>query len=274
MGIKTHLGEGNVFTGETSSGDKIVGVTLQKTDKTKYSETTKVIGIMQRQGDRDRLTLSQDALYLRMRTTLNSPSLELGNFSLSSRVGVEAKILAMQNKTKKDNGSTKESFNVDSMVSPIIGATANWNSEDKKTEVSADVEVEGYAINKNVQLTPLEGMTLAFNKTTIRTGITHDVTDQMRIVGQTGIVVREMGSSAQFSAGVLNGNTNSQYRSMATYSTPISNDIPAFLPESQRTFGFSHSGEKRKSGAYYQLDYTHDLDNDSNALSASTGWKF
>jgi len=273
VGVQTPFGEGQVFTGETSSGDKVVGVTLQKEFKTKYMDNEFAAGFIKRDGDRSTVGISQTALYGRMKNTLNSPSLEFGNFSMSSRAGVESEILVMKNQVKPKNYTATEDENTEVTINPFVGVSADWESDDKKTRVESDVLVEGYIVNKNVQLSGAEGMTLAFNKATIRTGISHQVTPEMAVIGQTGVVLRQFGSSAQFSGGLIKETENNNFRALATYSNPIG-DVPAFMPEAQRNMGIKLGGENKKSRIYYQFEYNRDLDNNSNNVGLSAGWKF
>lgn len=274
VGIITPLGEGQVFTGETSSGDKVVGVTLQKTFRSKYMDNEIAAGVISREGERSLVNISQEAVYVRMKNTLNSPNLQTGNFTLGSRIGVESEGLFMQNRVNSTNYGDKDDSNVEVRTSPFIGASALWNSDDKKTQVNADIEVESDFVNKNIQLNPKEGMTLAFNKATIKTGMAHQVSPEMRVVGQTAIVMRQMGSSAHLSTGLLKETEHSNFRAVASYSTPITKDMPAFVPESQRNIGFSVGGEQKKSGIFYNFGYSRDLDNKSNTVGLSAGWKF
>lgn len=274
VGVQTPFGAGNVFTGETSSGDKVVGVTLQKSINLKYLDNDVAAGFISRKGDRSTVSISQEAFYVRAKSTLNSPSFEQGNFSFSSRLGLETELFAMTNRVKPKGSSETEDSNYDATFSPFIGASANWKSDDKRTEVISDIEVEGNLVNKNIQLSGEEGMTVGFNKATFRTGMSHTVSNEMKVVGQTGIIMRQMGSSAHFSGGILKETPTSNLRAIASYSAPLSKDVPAFLPEAQRNFGLSIGGEQKKSGIYYQLNYNRDLDNNSNAVGLSAGWKF
>lgn len=273
VNVDTPFGKGKVFTGETSSGDKVVGVALQKNFSTKRTDNEVAVAAISREGDRSFATLSQEALYLRAKTTFKGPRYDSENFSISSRAGVETEALLMKNKLNYSFGSQEES-NVDVNIKPFIGASSTWSSDDKKTKLTADAEIEGYVVNDNIQTTLNEGTTLAFNKATFRTGIERKVTPQMKVVGETGVVLRQIGNSASFSGGIIKESSSSNYRALATYSTPLTNDVPIFLPESQKSFGLSVGGDHKRSGIYYQLEYNRNLDNKSNTVGLSAGWKF
>lgn len=270
--VDTPFGSGQMFTGQTSSGDKVVGVAVTRTRDSKYTTDEVSIAGVQRTGDRSNSKISQEALYLRFKSTLNGPSLERENFSLSSRAGVESEVFLMRNKVESSSKS-KNDTNIDTTFKPFLGATAKW-SVSEETTVASDINIEGQLSNKNIQLKSTEGMTLAFNKATIRTGITHKVTPSMTVMGQSGIVLRQIGNSASFSTGVIKETRKSDFRAIATYSTPLSKDAPAFLPEAQRNFGVSLGENHKRSGLYYQFEYNRDLDNKSNSIGFGGGWKF
>ena len=272
VGVETPFGAGNVFSGQTSGGDKIVGVAIDHTIKTKYAKMEVGGAYVERESDRTRVTLSQDAFYGRMKTTLNTPDFKAGNFSFRGDVATELEIMAMDNKvTYKGSGLETGGKNMDFSDRHSAGISAFWNSDDERTHVMSRVEVEGYVDFKNEAAGTSGGSTLVHNQTKWTTGVAHDISANMRLIGNSAIVLKEVGNSATFTGAMEYHPWDMKVK--GGYQRPLDDDIPAFMPESREaaTIGVEKSWN---NGLHIQLDYSRDIDTGNNTGFITGGWKF
>ena len=97
----------------------------------------------------------------------------------------------------------------------------------------------------------------------------------MLVMGESAILLREMGNSAVFKAGLLD-----QSRDLAgtiSYQTPL-DDVPSFMPVSSEAVGFGVVKRFEKPGrrvnGSFELGYERDLDYDQNQVTANFGFKW
>lgn len=276
--VDTPHGVGSVFTGSTSSGDKIVGVSLSKDNPAVANsiETDYGITYVQREGSRATLDVSEKALYGFMRSTYHSPRLQRGNLSFGSKVGTDVEISFSDNRTEYDYGYTREDQNYDGRVGAIAGIDVGYESDDGKTRANTSLTYEGFLNHKFEQEGPDSGLMLATDKIVWATSVERDISPQMTFTGESAIILRDIGNT-----GVFKGQLENPSRGIAgymSYQTPLSDDVPGLNPLSTEVVGVGlektwSSPNKKVSGGLI-LEYGYDMDLKQNTANAGFGIKW
>jgi hypothetical protein len=274
--VETPIGVGTAFTGTTSSGDNIVGVAISKRSQERRPNGLEYgVAIAKRDGQRSDVKVSETALYGTLKYTYNSPRIEKGPFSLGMHGGIQGDIIVGQNRNEYSWGSVREGVNTDVMTTTFVGVNADYESRDGRTRVDTDITLDGFVSHKNEQEGPDSGFTIAPNQITWSTAVQHEVSDDMLVMGESAILLREMGNSAVFKAGLLD-----QSRDLAgtiSYQTPL-DDVPSFMPVSSEAVGFGVVKRFEKPGrrvnGSFELGYERDLDYDQNQVKANFGFKW
>ena len=275
VGIQTRFGSGSVFTGQTSIGERLVGVMLDKKINFPAGTMEVNVGYMQRSGERSQVIMNQQALYARLKNSFNTPERKIGNFTLQADIGAEQSFLLMKNRVQHrhdGHGSTvQESSNVDTSQTFFVGANISGQSSDGKTHVDSRLQMDTYLSTQHVaESASSSGYRLVNEKASWMTGVSHQVTDDMRLVGESAVVLRKIGNSASFTAGIEKSGTTIT----AGYQTPFGKRLPAFMPGSDR--GVMGGVERRwkDDNVTFSMIYQRNLDNGSNNYRVQGGLKW
>ncbi len=307
VAIQTELGTGNAFTGQTSTGDKLIGVTLDK--EMSLSHTIHKAGTvyLQREGDQTILTLDQQALYNRLNTSINTPELTTGNFQLQGELAIKQQFMVIQNRAEQKPMSLESpqveagNFNFQGSIgtqqelisthsdsekgekkpvpkkkefdyidSYFVGMATRWSSPDRKIQIQSGLQADFYIDLENQGTGPSRGLKPVYNKTSWTTGVSREITGDMKFIGESSMVLREVGNTASFLTGIERSNT----RFTAGYQAPLGSKSPSFTPKDQRAAILGVEKKWNNDSITFQLNYRKDLDRNKEGLFLSTGWKF
>ena len=276
--VDTPIGVGSVFTGKTASGDNIVGVAVsrQKVEEQRNAVIDYGVAIVKRDGDRATVSVDQTALYAYLNYTYHTPRYEKGNFSLGARAGSNGEFLIMDNTAAYNDGRERSGTNIEGTAGFHVGGDVQYKLPSEKTTVTSGLTLFGYADQSNIQEGPQGGIRPVIDRIVWDTAIDYEVSDSMKLVGESAVVMRSFGNTAAFK-GTLEDSARGLSAS-AFYQTPLSSDVPLFDPMANEAFGFGI--EKRvgrpnkRVGGSLSLEYIKDLDFDQDSINATIGIKF
>ncbi len=275
VGVQGQNWRGRLFVGQTSTGEQVIGAATDFNYE--YGDDILNIdgglAVSTMQGQRSLVEIDQQNLFARVRGELNSPYLEVGNFGIRAQGTAEAKFMLSNNTVvKRATGSTlydeKAELSFDTDYTAAI--QSHWDSEDGNTNVDAEVRAFFYDDHKNVAAGTSGGHGLHLDKTLVRVGVQHQLGSDYAVLADTGVVLRDVGDSAFFRAGMV----MNQGRTVAsmTYEKPLDADMPRFLPGSTEKVGV---GVSHETGPFnFSLTYNRDLDIDQDQFMLGAGIKF
>lgn len=268
-GVKFGDTEGNLFNGKTSNGENIYGLALYKNYDSQYVSVGGGVAVSKLSGDRSYVNIDQNNLYARVATELRSPSLELGAVNVSGFGGASAEVLAYQG--TETNLATKIK---------------------KKSEIELDAKAEGYAgIKSELNL----GETILTNKTymvyypdlanvadasrlkaardsvMIETGVEHKLGDDKAILIDSVVALKNYGTS--FGVTGTYEDSRNRFRTSVGYETPVSSDMPTFLPGASRKISATVD-KQTENGFIFSLEYDRDIDRKANTFMLKASKRF
>ena len=272
--INTPFGNGTLFTGETSAGDEATGIAINQTMKSRYVTNEIGVSAITREGDRTLVSIEQQALYLRLKSILDTPSKKYGDrFSINGVASAQIETMYMNNTVIDSDGDRTDSTNEEFSTTFATGLESFWQSQDHTTLISSELIATGNIDLKN-EVNLSEGYTLAFDNLRWTTNYKHDVGEAMQVQGTGSFIVYNLGATAILE-GKLN-NVHSNWSASAAYQAPI-DELPVFMPGSSETlkFGVKKSLHNANDhGLDMSLEYIHDLDYDVGNAYVGIGWTF
>ena len=225
------------------------------------------------QGQRSLVEIDQQNLFGRVKAELNSPYLNVGNFGIRAQGTGEAKLMLSNNTVVRNSTGTtlydeKAELSFDTDYTAAV--QSHWNSPDEKTKVNAEVRAFFYDDHKNVAAGTSGGHGLHLDKTLVKVGVEHKLDGDYAFLADTGVVLRDIGDSAFFRAGLVTN--QGRTRATASYEKPLDKDMPRFLPGSTEKVGV---GVAHQAGPFdFSLTYQRDLDINQDQFMLGAKIKF
>ena len=278
VGISTGTWRGTAFNGQTTSGSDIVGVVVNKKGSFKYGSIeaggggVKIKNKKLETSDKEiTATLKQKALYGRVKATLNTPDIKIGNLSIQGDIGAESQIFVANTKTKNKKGnnildSRGAVTGAEHSINYIAGATGKWSSDDKKTKIQSRIQSNFRRDFNNVA--DKDHKSFHHNYTTVSTSFMRDVGSDVTFLAESTLALRNVGNSVIFKSGLIKENN----RILAGYQTPLNNDAPRFIPGMQKVAIVGGEKSFLNDNLTFELTYRRNLDIDDNTVR--TGVKF
>ncbi len=271
VGFKTPLTDGSLFTGKTSLGESLYGVSLYK--NTAINENVKIgIGasLSKLEGNKDSLKMEQTNLYLLVNSELTSPTKKIGSFETTAFIGGSTEVLVSNVKEKSFYGNQINEANseIDANVDIIMGVKAKVNLNDNKTVVDSSIYSTFYPDWNHVA--SIDRQKLVIDSFVVKSGVSRQITDETKALIDTAVIVKNYGSSILIKAAYEDNMKNSRY--VAGVAAPISKDMPTFLPGGEKR---SFIGvEKSSVRTIFSIMYERNFDNQTNNLNIKGEVKF
>jgi hypothetical protein len=270
VGFSSAYVDGNLFTGTTSTGENLYGVSLYKNTSGNYYTAGIGASLSKLEGDKSLLHVEQENLYIRTSLELNTPKLRLGPTATEAFAGGNAEVM-MYNSTEKSlstNYETKAKNELDASADFYAGVRSTATLNDGKTVIDSKVYATFYPDWNHVAS---GDKTVAVNDSiVIKTGVSHAITDDTRALVDTAVVMRNYGTSVVAKLALEDDKRGIRYTAGAA--VPVSRDMPTFLPGGERR-AFA-SVEKMGERFSFGIEYERNIDNRSNALMLSGKVKF
>lgn len=275
VGVQGQNWRGRLFVGQTSTGERVVGAATDFR-YTYGDDTLNVdggIAVSTMQGQRSLVEIDQQNLFGRVKAELNSPYLNVGNFGIRAQGTGEAKLMLSNNTVVRNStGATlydeKAELSFDTDYTAAV--QSHWNSPDEKTKVNAEVRAFFYDDHKNVAAGTSGGHGIHLDKTLVKVGVEHKLDGDYAFLADTGVVLRDIGDSAFFRAGLVTN--QGRTRATASYEKPFDKDMPRFLPGSTEKVGV---GVAHQAGPFdFSLTYQRDLEINQDQFMLGAKIKF
>lgn len=271
VGFSSTYVDGNLFTGKTSTGENLYGVSLfKKMTPNEYLTIGMGASLSKVEGDRSLVHIDQENLYLRSSAELNSPKLHLGPVTTGAFAGASTDLLISNNKetSLSSNRSVEAKKEMDSTADMYLGVQNTITTPDEKTSVDSKVYANFYPDWNHVARG--DKTIAALDSIVVQTGVSHAISDDTRALIDTAVVMKNYGTNL-----VLKGSLEDDARGMrytAGVSTPLTKDMPTFLPGGERR-AFA-SVEKQSERYSFSVEYERNFDNQSNSLMIKGKVKF
>jgi hypothetical protein len=271
VGFKTPLTDGSLFTGKTSLGESLYGVSLYKNKV--INENVKIgIGasLSKLEGNKDSLKMEQTNLYLLVNSELTSPTKKIGPFETSTFVGGTAEVLIANTKEKSFYGNQDNEANseIDGNVDFIMGVKAKAKLDDNKTDIDSSIYSTFYPDWNHVA--SIDRKTQVIDSFVVKSGVSHQITDDTKALIDTAVIVKNYGTSILIKTAYEDNKKNARY--VAGVATPISKDMPTFLPGGEKR-GFIGM-EKFSARTFFSIMYERNFNNQTNNLNFKGEVKF
>lgn len=263
VGVKTPIGDGNMFMGNTSDGGKITGVAIDK--RFESGSITSEIGLagFKRESNRALADLTQEGLYMRLGIEQRSPTLFLNDQTgIRVRGGLDSDGLITRNKEVTSTGRVEKSTTIESKAELYMAVDIEHKSDDGKTRAYATIEPRVQPDFTNVASG--EKLRPVLAETRITSGVERRITEDMRASVDAGIIVRQMGNSYYLKTGLEI--PDEKFRLNASMQGPIG-DVPVMYRGSTRAV--AASAEKDFGRASFRLVYEQDLDTGARSGKAA-----
>ena len=263
VGFNNDKVNGSIFTGKTSSGDNLYGIALYNEHKiNNHLKMGTGISISKLDGKRSLMQINQDNLYLRNSIEANYPVNKTSNSETKIIGGASAEVLLSNNREVwNGHGMIREAKKeIDASSDGYIGLNNKYVTSDKKTEINTEVYANVYPDWNHVAsgsktVGVLDGIT-------IQSGVSHQLTENKRALIETAIIMKNYGSSMVSRAALEDDLSGARY--VAGISTPITKDMPTFLPGGERRVMMGL--EKVKEKMTFSIEYERNLENRNSSL--------
>lgn len=270
VGFSSAYVDGNLFTGTTSTGENLYGVSLYKNIAGENYAFGVGTSLSKVEGNKSLLHVEQENLYVRTSLELNTPKLKLGPTETEAFAGGNAELM-MYNSTEKSlstNYQREAKKELDASADFYAGVRSTASLNDGKTVIDSKVYATFYPDWNHVAS---GDKTVAVNDSiVIKTGVSHALTDDTRALVDTAVVMRNYGTSVVAKLALEDDKRGVRY--LAGASVPVSKDMPTFLPGGERR-AFA-SVEKMGERYSFGIEYERNFDNGSNAIMMSGKIKF
>lgn len=271
VGFSSAYVDGNLFTGTTSTGENLYGVSLYKnTAPNEYIAAGWGASLSKLEGNKSLLHIEQEQLYLRTGVELSTPKLKLGNTETSGFAGGNAELLMYNSKenSRTTNYKNEAKMELDASADFYAGVKSSATFNEGRTTVDGKVYATFYPDWNHVAS---GDKTVAVNDSiVVKTGVSHAITDNTRALIDTAIVMKNYGSSIV--SKVSYEDYERGLRATAGGSMPITKDMPTFLPGGERR---AFASVERMTDRYtFGIEYERNFDNKSNAFMVKGGIRF
>jgi hypothetical protein len=263
VGFNNDKVSGSIFTGRTSSGDNLYGIALYNEQKiNNYLKMGTGISISKLDGKRSLMQIDQDNLYVRNSIEANYPISKTSNSETKIIGGASAEVL-MSNNREIWNGAgmiREAKKEIDASSDGYIGLNNKYTTNDKRTEINTEVYANVYPDWNHVAS---GAKTVAVvDGVTIQSGVSHQLTENKRALIETAVIMKNYGSSMVTRAALEDDLSGARY--VAGFSTPITKDMPTFLPGGERRVMMGL--EKVKEKMTFSIEYERNLENRNSSL--------
>lgn len=266
--------DGNLFSGRTSSGENIYGVSLYGKKETENVSLNGGISLSKVEGNRTYMRIDQENLYARLSAEVRTPKLEKGSLSVNGFLGAngEGMIYNARESYISSNYTKSASRELDGSIDAYVGIKGT-------TKLGADTVVTNktYATfypdtaNVAVAVAGIHGATIVRDNVTIQSGVTHSIDKNQIMLLESTVMLKNYGTSMGIKAAYEN--QADQMKISAGYETPLKQDMPTFLPggTSRAQVGVE---KEIKDGVIFSLEYDRDLTNGHNSGFLKASKKF
>ena len=230
--------EGQAFSGRTTHGDSIEGISVQKVlyDRHKLSAKLAVaLAQFERRGenpehpliaqkrtktDRNVYTIRGDDLYALLQIAARTPEMRFGNFSMQGHGALD--LAANQIYIDKEEGDVEENITVE------VGVSSSWHSPDEKTKALLNLKSNFYYTETQVASPRDNDITLKHNYTVLNNEISQELAPSLDAIVDMTAALRNYGQNISFQTGLR----SPKYQIKIGMEKPIQKDMPRFFPGS------------------------------------------
>jgi len=270
VGFSSAYVDGNLFTGKTSAGETLYGVSLYKNVAANdYLKMSLGASLSKLEGERALVKVDQENLFIRANTELTSPALKLGRTQSSLFAGVDSSLMISNTKENFASGRTVEAKKeLDADGELYLGAKGKYTSASEKTSIDSKIYASFYPDWNHVARG--DNVVGVLDTIVVKTGVSHAISDDTRALIDTAVVLRNYGTNIVVKANLEDAKNGIRYT--AGGAAPLSSDMPTFLPGGERrVFG---GVEKVSSRYVFAIEYGRNIDNRSNEVMIKGQIKF
>lgn len=264
IGARTPYGNLAVFTGTTSTGDKVVGGAIDKAWDSKYSRIEVGAAFAQKETDSPIVKMDQDIIYLRFKEQLYTPEFNVGKVVSKADFGIAGEIFSSKQKGSAE-GYAFDTSTLARNLEVETGLTSVYKYS-PTTKITGDIRAYGYLDWEDEQAS--DKLTIAYDRTEANLKVEKEF-DDIEILARTGIVARRIGKSYFVGGGVKVKDTDTIVYS--NFSKPIG-EVPAFMPESSKRFIIG--GAQKVGDLNMSLEYKKDLEIKEDIFFLNAEYKF
>jgi hypothetical protein len=271
VNFKSPYVDGSLFTGKTSTGETLYGVSLYKNIAVnEYLTVGAGASLSKIEGNRSLVKMEQENLYLRTNAELTSPALKLGSTETRAFLGGETTALISNNKetSLSSNRSVEAKNELDGTADMYLGVQNTFKTSNEKTSVDSKIYANFYPDWNHVASG--DKTIAAFDSLVVKTGVSHQITDDTRALIDTAVIMKNYGTSMVVKAALEDDKRGARY--IAGVAAPLTKDMPTFLPggEKRAFVGMEKMTEKMT----FSIMYERNFDNRSNSVMLRGEVKF
>lgn len=270
VGFNSGTINGNIFAGKTSNGLNLYGVSVYQNTATEHVKSSVGVAVSKLSGERSNIKIDQSSLFLRAATEVNSSSIKIGPVQSSVFGGLSGEMMVANNSQSKvdSNRTTVAKKQIEASAEFYAGVENKIESADKKTYIDNKVYATFYPEFNHVAAA---GKTVpVLNYVVVQTGVGHELTDDIRAKLDTAVVMRNYGTSIVVKAMLEDDKRN--LRASAGVSTPITKDMPSYLPGASTRA--TASVDYVTPRVMFSIEVERDLNNKSTSVGAKARGNF
>ncbi|MBY0414445.1 MAG: hypothetical protein K2Q18_09780, partial [Bdellovibrionales bacterium] len=271
VGFQSDLGNGNIFAGKTSEGLSLYGVSLYNDQTFEYGKIGSGIAVSKLSGDRSVVRIDQTSLYVRANAELNTPPLKIGPTETKVIVGVSGEAMIANTKQTFSSTNVVQAKNqVEGDADAYFGVESKYTAPNGKTTVETKVVASFYPELNHVA--SAEKIIAAKNNITVQATVAHDISENTKALVDTAVILRKYGTDI-----VIKGIIADEARGIrvtAGAATPLSKDMPTFLPGGQRRLTAGVERVIQNGKFVLVIEVEKNLDRKSTSLNIKTEGSF
>lgn len=270
VGFNSAYVDGNLFTGKTSNGDRLYGVSLYKNAApSEYVRFGVGASLSKVEKETSMIKLDQENLFLRANLELTSPGLKLGGTESRLFGGADSSMMISNTKEQFASGRKVNAKNeIDADVDFYAGAQSTYTSPSEKTVIDTKIYANFYPDWNHVARG--DRTIAALDSVVVKSGVSHAISDDTRMLVDTAVVMRNYGTNIVAKASLEDDKNGMRY--IAGASAPITKDMPSFLPGGEKR---AFVGVEKVSKRYtFAVEYERNIDSRSNAVMIKGQIKF
>lgn len=270
VGVDFGLMSGSLFTGKTSLGENIYGVAVFKKYDSEYLSLNGGISLSKIEGDRTFMKIEQENLYARLGAEVRTPSLDFGPASVGGFVGGSAEILAYNaietSTSSKYSKSAKGEIDATGEVYVGLKGDLHLNTGTILTTKTYATFYPDLA-----QVADASKVVAVRDSVVLQSGLIQNIGNDQAVLIESTVMIKNYGTSMGFKAAYEN--YEDRLRVKAGFETPMTKDMPTFLPG-----GTSHAyvgvEKETKSGIVFAVEYDRDLTSKNNSFFLKASKRF
>ncbi|MBI3018392.1 MAG: hypothetical protein HYY61_00635 [Deltaproteobacteria bacterium] len=266
--------DGYVFTGKTSEGDPLTGVTIAAHPiqrQTAQASGTVVLSKLDliRPSPLGEVLVDGAHLYSALKFALNTSEYQTPSLDLRAGAALNLEYAALASKTHVPDRRSFEKFSYEPNLETSAGIESTIHDQAQRTRFTQHLKTHMYIAPQQLSASRLDAITLAHNFTVVRNELRHQIKNTDGIAELT-FALRNIGVNYSFKVGLES--KDQRHGVMAGIEGPVQRSMPHFFPGGKQRCVIR--GKTKLCEFDMFLEYEKNLDSKGEFLGAQFEKKF